>query len=519
MATSSGSSTSFPTVVQTPQNAILDQIAGLAEQYAQQVYDWGSQVYEQTSQLTDQVIANFLQQSQVGSQFGQNAIDRYENLFQPQENQLIQDANTYSSQPRIMSEMGRAEAETAQGMNAARENTLKDLRQYGIEPSALEFAALDSERRTQAGAAGAAAGTEARRATENTGRQLRRDAIAVGQQYPGQAINDLNLSLQGLAGAQNAALGRANTGVALKGLPNAYLGTAMGLKLPPVGQTSSSQQSSNSPAPGGGGKSPKEDKKDPQQEQQQRGGGDRTINDIGQGGAGPGSGGSAFQQFDWGPSEPEDTGSAGFPDSWGGESYDPNNYGDPYGGYGTDSGSSYGDLSSYDPYNYDFGNYSDGSDASWGNYQYDQPDYSQFQEPAMPDWYDPNYGATDNSYDYSGYDYGSSGTNYGSSDSYGGDWGGGDWGDYAKGGPVRPGGQRGAPGGGRVPPSMSPSGGQRTDDIPAQINQTGGKARLNANEFVIPRDIVEWKGQEYFQKLIAQSRKARMGGPARPTTG
>lgn len=68
----------------------------------------------------------------------------------------------------------------------------------------------------------------------------------------------------------------------------------------------------------------------------------------------------------------------------------------------------------------------------------------------------------------------------------------------------------GATTGGFVPKQASPSMGKQTDDIPA---------RLNADEFVVPRDVVKWKGQEYFQKLIAQSRKARMTAPAAPSAG
>ena len=64
--------------------------------------------------------------------------------------------------------------------------------------------------------------------------------------------------------------------------------------------------------------------------------------------------------------------------------------------------------------------------------------------------------------------------------------------------------------GGQVPQTASPSMGNETDDIPA---------RLNANEFVIPRDVAEWKGQEFFQKLIDQSRKMRMGATAKPDVG
>lgn len=56
--------------------------------------------------------------------------------------------------------------------------------------------------------------------------------------------------------------------------------------------------------------------------------------------------------------------------------------------------------------------------------------------------------------------------------------------------------------GGFVSRSLSPSGGSTTDDV---------NARLNAGEFVIPKDIAAWKGKEFFYKLIAQARKQRSG--------
>lgn len=58
--------------------------------------------------------------------------------------------------------------------------------------------------------------------------------------------------------------------------------------------------------------------------------------------------------------------------------------------------------------------------------------------------------------------------------------------------------------GGYVSPDLSPTDGDAVDDVPAQ---------LNAGEYVIPKDVVGWKGKSFFAKLIAQSRKERaMGG-------
>ena len=66
--------------------------------------------------------------------------------------------------------------------------------------------------------------------------------------------------------------------------------------------------------------------------------------------------------------------------------------------------------------------------------------------------------------------------------------------------------------GGYVPQSASPSGGINVDDVPAN---------LNAEEFVIPRDVARWKGEEFWHKEIAKSRAARAKAAATvgPTAG
>ena len=66
--------------------------------------------------------------------------------------------------------------------------------------------------------------------------------------------------------------------------------------------------------------------------------------------------------------------------------------------------------------------------------------------------------------------------------------------------------------GGHVPQQASPSGGINVDDVPAN---------LNAEEFVIPRDVARWKGEEFWHKEIAKSRAARAKAAATvgPTAG
>jgi hypothetical protein len=71
---------------------------------------------------------------------------------------------------------------------------------------------------------------------------------------------------------------------------------------------------------------------------------------------------------------------------------------------------------------------------------------------------------------------------------------------FADGGPV-PDGSTPIPSapttGGVIPSQASPSGGQQTDDVPAQ---------LTSGEFVVPRDVVQWQGEKSMYDLINKSR-------------
>lgn len=77
-------------------------------------------------------------------------------------------------------------------------------------------------------------------------------------------------------------------------------------------------------------------------------------------------------------------------------------------------------------------------------------------------------------------------------------------------------------GGGSVPVEASPSGGAIPDDVAASIDG-GGQAQLNAGEFVVPKDVVQWMGEKGLQQTILKARKEMQGGngerPAQPEAG
>lgn len=547
---STSSSTSSPVSIQSPQSDFALSLAGLLANLGNTQYQWGMDQYANTSAVTDANINNYLTLAQQATNLAGNNIDRYTNLFQPEENQLVQDANTYASAPRIARDMGAAESTAGQAGDAARVAAEQNLKSYGIDPSSGRYAELEQAQRTATGASQAAAGNEAELADEQIGRQLRSEAIQVGQQYPGQVVNELNNAMQGVAGAENSALGNANTGVNLLDSASPFYNEAMSLRYPPVGQNSvsgsqSTQQgtsgssSFNSGAPSGArsqGSPSRGESYNPNTTPaftpgpSTAGGPGGAYDPTGMGTAtvpqnlgGLGSmakviginGPDGPQGPEEPPPPPGGVIDSGFTNpfigqftSWQGSQDNPFTDTTGAGGYNP------GDFSTVNPWNSE--NMNPGAAAGG----FTDPNAGQnFQD--LTNWENSQPSITD--FTGAGTDWSSGGTGYGDVGNANVDTSGG-WGDYstpdtsgftdysgdsggdsgyAQGGAIPD-----PTSGGQVPTSASPSMGQNTDDVPA---------RLNAGEFVIPRDVAAWKGHEFFQKLIDQSRKARTGASAQPT--
>lgn len=65
-------------------------------------------------------------------------------------------------------------------------------------------------------------------------------------------------------------------------------------------------------------------------------------------------------------------------------------------------------------------------------------------------------------------------------------------------------------------PAMSPSNGAIPDDIEAEISDSGRPARINAGEFIFPKDVVQWLGEKGLQQIILKARKEMGNEEQRP---
>jgi hypothetical protein len=116
--------------------------------------------------------------------YGSEAIGRHKEKFQPLEDQWIKDYEGFVSGERQAQEMGRAGVGVKAAFDATRENALRELEGYGIDPGQARYGALDLNVRMAEAAQQALAQTEAARYVEETGRQMREDILEYGKNYP-----------------------------------------------------------------------------------------------------------------------------------------------------------------------------------------------------------------------------------------------------------------------------------------------------------------------------------------------
>ncbi len=183
-------------------NASKEQ-AELANKLAQEQLAWAKQVYAENKPLSDQIVHSFIDTQNQANENARKDRARYESTYQPLEDQLVADAQSYANPARRDLEMGRASAAVAQQFDAQRQNATRDLEAFGLKPSDVRYAALDIGLRANQAASQAAAANQAGERVDATGRALRDQAINIGKGYPAQVNASYQTGNQGGAGGSN----------------------------------------------------------------------------------------------------------------------------------------------------------------------------------------------------------------------------------------------------------------------------------------------------------------------------
>lgn len=227
-----GKSSAPPPPDYTPIANASKEAAEISAGVAREQLAWAKQQYASDKAVTDRVVDSFLKSQGINAENAAKDRARYEEIYQPLEDQLAQEAKDYASPERKDLEIGRAKAAVAQQFDAARDSAARKLESFGVDPSSTRYAALDIGMRAQQAATSAAAGNQASQMVDAAGRALRSEAINVGRGYPGQIAQTYNTALASGTGAVNSGLAQTasgantmGTGAQFMGLQNQSLGT------------------------------------------------------------------------------------------------------------------------------------------------------------------------------------------------------------------------------------------------------------------------------------------------------
>jgi hypothetical protein len=205
-----------------PLAAASEKSAEYAYQTAQEQMAWAKEVYADNKAVGDQVIDFALGQMEKQSAWADADRKKYEEMYQPLEEQAALRAQDYASAERQEFEAGKAEADVAAQFEQARQTAAANLEQFGVDPSQTRQGALDLGTRVAEAAAQASAGNQARFRTEQYGDQLIANAINTGKGYPQQV-----LAAAGQAGASgnqatNTGLATTASGAQTMGTPGSW---------------------------------------------------------------------------------------------------------------------------------------------------------------------------------------------------------------------------------------------------------------------------------------------------------
>lgn len=150
-------------------------------------------------------------------------------VFRPLEQTLVSKAKTYNEEAMREQMASRAAADVNSSFTSAKEQALRGLAKFGINPNSGRFAALNAQIGTQQAGALAAGKNQARLQAEGLGYARMQDAVNMGRGLATNASTAYGISLNG-----------GNSAVQNQMAPANYMGQAYGQASNQMGQASQS---------------------------------------------------------------------------------------------------------------------------------------------------------------------------------------------------------------------------------------------------------------------------------------
>jgi hypothetical protein len=204
-----------------------EEVARIQQEVAMEQVQWAKDQDAMNRETLNRVLDIQLPMMEENARAAKMDRSRYEKLFQPLEENLINEFQDFASPERILREQGKAIADVSTTFDASRRNALQRLESYGVDPSQTRNAALDVDVRTKQAAAQAAAASSSRSNTEAIGRSLRAEAINIGRGMPSQIAGAYGTALQAGNSAVGGSTSVTNAGTAANAGAAQYFGGAM----------------------------------------------------------------------------------------------------------------------------------------------------------------------------------------------------------------------------------------------------------------------------------------------------
>lgn len=202
--------------------------AQIAAQVSREQLAWAKEQYAQDRQVSDEVINRALTISESEAAAGRADRERYQQTFQPIQDDLVREYREYNTDAKKEQLAGEAVAANAAQFAAARAAAVRDLESYGVDPSQTRSGALDLGMRVAEAATGAGAANVARQQAEDQRRALRSEAINIGQGYGSQIAGAYGTALAANNQAVNAGLATTASGAGTMGTGVQWGGVAQG---------------------------------------------------------------------------------------------------------------------------------------------------------------------------------------------------------------------------------------------------------------------------------------------------
>lgn len=185
--------------------------------FAREQTDISNERQAELDELTKRIGEQQLEMADRQMEWSQQDRERYQDQFQPLEDEFLDKAKTWDSDERQAQRASEARADVLQSAAAERAASQRQMASMGVNPASGRFQGMDRASELQTGLAAAGAQNQARNQVRQEALALQGDAINIGRGLPAQSAQAAamglgagNSALAGAQGAHGAFLGNQN---------------------------------------------------------------------------------------------------------------------------------------------------------------------------------------------------------------------------------------------------------------------------------------------------------------------